>query len=58
MNSADTLPDVPEMVAAGLPLWAAFQIWSEMMASANRDPTYWRQRVNRWANSRPSSQVH
>ncbi len=33
-------PTIEDMVAAGLPLWAAFQLWQEMLtlASSVRDP--------------------
>jgi hypothetical protein len=29
-----SIPDVEEMVAAGLPLWAAFELWGEMLSLA------------------------
>jgi hypothetical protein len=41
MDTTASLPDVPDMVDAGLPLWAAFALWSEMMSSEKRDATYW-----------------
>ncbi len=33
-------PTIDDMVAAGLPLWAAFQLWQEMLTLAGsvRDP--------------------
>lgn len=29
-----SIPDVEDMVAAGLPLWAAFELWNEMLSLA------------------------
>ena len=51
MKSEESLPDVPDMVEAGMPLWAAFELWSKMMASNYRDPTYWWRRVTSWPAS-------
>ena len=56
MDTAESLPDVPDMVDAGLPLWAAFRLWSEMMSSQNRDATYWRRRITFWPHPPPSVQ--
>lgn len=32
MRGDDLIPDIEHMVAAGLPLWAAFELWQEMLA--------------------------
>ena len=42
------LPDVDDMLKAGMPLWAAFQFWSEMMSNQDKSIEYWWNAVSLW----------
>jgi len=41
-------PDIDDMLAAGLPLWAALALWNEMQGRPE-PPSYW------WARLRSST---
>ena len=39
-------PDINDMVEAGMPLWAAFELWSEMMSAPEMSIEHWWARVS------------
>lgn len=43
----NAVPEIEDMVAAGLPLWAAFQLWGEMMrlTASPRDPAFFQSMI-------------
>jgi hypothetical protein len=43
-----TFPDIDDMVKAGMPLWAAFQLWSEMMESCDIPAAHWWRKIIAW----------
>jgi hypothetical protein len=56
----DSMPEIEDMVLAGLPLWAAFQLWQEMLslAALPHDPLLFERMVaDRVANLRVSRRL-
>jgi len=49
-------PDVDDMLKAGMPLHAAFAMWSRMMSEQDRPPSFWWERIKTWRPSTPQLQ--
>jgi len=54
MSKATGLPDVDDMLRAGMPLWAAFQLWGEMMSNQDKPHSHWWEVISCW-QSKPTT---